>query len=73
MEHTMAKKTDEAAAERPSESPGPAPARRIRLAAPGIVAVGPYQAGRDYRVPEDVSAEEAKRLIQHKGFIEVTP
>jgi hypothetical protein len=69
----MAKKTDAADEERPSETPGPAPARRIRLAAPGILAVGPYRAGRDYRVPADVSAEEAARLIKTKGFIEVTP
>lgn len=47
------------------------PIKAVRLVRDGVKRCGPYLAGRDYRVPEDVSLEEAHRLIGAKGFIEV--
>ena len=44
-----------------------APTKRIRLERSGVVACGPYRAGEVYEVEEN----EAQRLIDHKGFIEV--
>lgn len=43
--------------------------RFVRLNAPGVIACGDYQAGQVY----EVDAEEAERLIGHKGFVEVAP
>lgn len=34
----------------------------------GIIACGPYRAGVVYRVPEDIDADTAQRLIDVKGF-----
>lgn len=39
--------------------------RRVKLVAPGVLAVGPYQAGVEYEVP----SEEAVRLVERKGFV----
>lgn len=38
---------------------------RIRLIRPGALACGPYQAGVTY----EVEAEEARRLVEAKGFV----
>jgi hypothetical protein len=40
----------------------------IKLTAPGVKRCGNFLAGVVYRVPEQVSAEEAKRLVEIKGF-----
>lgn len=34
----------------------------------GIIACGPYRASVVYRVPEDIDADTAQRLIDVKGF-----
>jgi hypothetical protein len=49
--------------------PAAAPASyRILLDRPGVVAVGPYLAGREYAVPDEIPFEEAERLTARKGF-----
>ena len=51
----------------PSNPPPTAPAEpiRIRLDTPGVIAVGPYKAGKIYDIDDPL---EAQRLIEHKGF-----
>lgn len=39
-------------------------ARKVRLMRPGVVACGPYRSGEVYEVP----ADEARRLVEIKGF-----
>jgi hypothetical protein len=51
-----------------SKKPFESPALRVRLTRPGVVACGPYQAGIVY----EVEAEEARRLVEVKGF-EIVP
>lgn len=41
--------------------------KRIRLDRPGVLACGSYEHGKVYEVPSD----DAVRLIETKGFIEV--
>lgn len=43
--------------------------KTVRLETPGIIACGKYRRETDYTLP----VEEADRLIQVKGFIEVKP
>jgi hypothetical protein len=51
----------------PSNPPPAAPTTpiRIRLDTPGVIAVGPYKAGKIYDIDDPL---EAQRLIEHKGF-----
>lgn len=43
--------------------------KTVRLETPGIIACGEYLRETDYTLP----ADEADRLIQVKGFIEIKP
>lgn len=52
----MAKKTEQYTEQ--------ATTRKVRLSRPGVVSCGPYRSGEGYEVP----AEEARRLVEVKGF-----
>lgn len=42
--------------------------KAIKLSVPGVKRCGNFIAGQIYRVPEQVSADEARRLVDNKAF-----
>lgn len=62
----MAKQSKDKTQDKPTEALAPIVA--IRLDAPGVKACGRFKAGQVYRVPGELSLEEAHRLVRIKGF-----